>query len=387
MKVNKVINIFAAAFCIFLLFSCQSLKIEKEVTETGSIQEILHSMTLEEKVGQLFLIQPDQLDLNISLEETFNRNKKPHYVLNSQMQETLTKYPVGGIIFFAKNIKNPRQLKKYVKELNSSSKIPLVFSVDEEGGRVVRLARNKRFGLKNVGPMLDVGNTGETENAKVTGEYIASYLSEYGITLDFAPVADVNTNPQNIVIGDRAFGSDPVLVSKMVGAFLEGLHNKGLKGCLKHFPGHGDTKDDTHADYVIVKKDWKELDKCELIPFKENLEKADSIMLAHVTLSALGKSSLPSSLSKEVVTQKLRNEMGYEGIILTDALSMGAIVKNYGSGEAAILAFEAGNDFLLMPYDFVEAHKALLEAVESGRISEKRVDESLVRILKLKGYK
>ena len=201
--------------------------------------------------------------------------------------------------------------------------------------------------------------------------------------MNFAPVADINTNPENIVIGNRAFGAKPDLVSKMVSAYLDGLHSQGIAGTIKHFPGHGDTKNDPHSESVEIYKTWDELLKAELIPFKNNFGKTDSVMTAHITLKNVN-GDLPATLSKEIITGKLRNELGYDGIIITDALMMGAIKDNYSSGEAAVLAIEAGNDILLMPYDYVEAFEALVEAVESGRISEERLDESVSKILKLK---
>lgn len=386
MKKNCVISFVVIMLCS-LLFSCRSLASEKNDPGSESAEKILSELSVQQKVGQLFFIQPDQLDFSVPINIVMSRSKVPHTHLSSGMADALEKYPAGGFVFFAKNIKNPRQLRRFVRQLKDASAIAPVIAVDEEGGRVARLARNRKMGLENVGPMLEVGKTGDVSNARKAGEYIGQYLSEYGFTMDFAPDADVNTNPENIVIGDRAFGSDPELVAEMAGAFLEGLHSKGIKGCLKHFPGHGDTKDDTHADYVAVVKSWEELKKCELIPFVRNFDSTDAVMLAHVTLASIEPGALPSSLSKTVVTKKLREELGYKGIILTDVLAMGAIEKNYGSAKAALLAVEAGNDIILMPQDFAAAFDAVLEAVQTGKISEKRIDESVLRILRFKGYR
>ncbi|MBR0257299.1 MAG: DUF3459 domain-containing protein, partial [Synergistaceae bacterium] len=213
---------------------------------------------------------------------------------------------------------------------------------------------------------------------------IASYLKDYGFNLDFAPVADVNTNPENIVIGDRAFSDNPATVSKLVGEFLDGLHTHNIAGCIKHFPGHGDTKGDTHKGYVSVFKTWDELLRAEIIPFRDNLKKTDTVMTAHITMKNITHDDLPASLSYEIVTGKLRNELGYDGVIITDAFNMGAVADNYRSSEAAILAIEAGNDIVLMPHDYREAFAGVLEAVESGRISEARINESVERIARLK---
>ena len=344
----------------------------KKTFKSGNAQEILAQMTTEEKIAQLFIITPESLDAKsvTSTGEVFRRR--------------LAEYPVGGFIFFSENIKSPGQIKDFISSIKKESPIPPIISVDEEGGRVARLARSENFYLPNFKSMESIGKTGVPENARGAGQIIGSYLTTFGFNMNFAPVADINSNPENIVIGDRSFGSDAPLVSEMVGAFLSGLHSTGIKGCLKHFPGHGDTKGDTHSDYVAITKTWEELKKMELIPFVKNFPDTDSVMVAHVTFTSIDK-TYPASLSKKLISQKLSGELGYKGLILTDALNMGAIEKNYGQGEAAVLAFEAGNDILLMPKDFFAAYKALLKAVRSKRISKERLDESVIRILRLKG--
>ena len=197
-------------------------------------------------------------------------------------------------------------------------------------------------------------------------------------------MADINSNPLNIVIGNRSFGSDKELVSSMVSSFLDGLHSEKVAGCIKHFPGHGDVSGDTHDGYVAVLKTWDQLLDTELVPFCENMDTADMIMVAHLTLPNITPDGLPASLSHELITEKLRGELGYQGLIITDALAMGAIEKAYSSSEAAVLAFNAGSDILLMPYDYREAFEGVLSAVQSGEISEERLNESVLRILELK---
>ena len=360
----------------FLIFACASSpsvydsRLEK--FQTATAEEILSQMTTEEKIAQLFVICPEQLEPK-SLKKA-----------SRKFSSLLQKYPVGGFIFFGRNLENPAQTRAFLSELRDKSLLPPILSIDEEGGRVARLARSENFFLPKFRNMDSVGRTKATENARGAGQIIGSYLATFGFNLDFAPVVDVNTNPDNIVIGDRAFGSEPESVSDMAGAFLSGLHSTGVKGCIKHFPGHGDTKGDTHLDYVAVTKDWEELKKCELIPFVKNISSADCVMVAHVTCSKID-SSFPASLSKILITEKLRGELGYQGLILTDSLRMKAISKNYGSDQACVLAFEAGNDILLMPANFYESYEAMLEAVRSGRISMARLDESLLRILHFKG--
>ena len=342
------------------------------------------SMTLEQRVGQLFIIRPDQLDTDLSLED-INDSKVPGVKrLNARMLETLKDYPAGGFILFGKNIADPKQLKSFTQELKAACEISPIMAIDEEGGRIARLANHARFNLPKYESIEAIGTTQDPRNAYNAAKTIAGYIKEYGFNMNFAPVADINTNPKNIIIGTRAFGSDPEQVSKMVSAYLDGLHSQGIAGSIKHFPGHGDTTKDTHTDYVAVFKNWDELLNAELIPFIENFEKTDSVMIAHITMKNVTSDDLPATLSKELITGKLRGELGYDGLIITDAMNMGAIRDNYSSGEAAVSAFEAGCDILLDPYDYREAFNAVLNAVTSGRISEQRLNESVQKILGLK---
>lgn len=346
--------------------------------------EILDSMTLEQKIGQLFMIRPDQLDTRLTNAE-IHRDRAPGVKsMNDIMRATLDKYPAGGFAIFTKNISGPDQLKNFTQALKVSCNIIPFMAIDEEGGRISRIANHKNFHVHKFASTQSIGDTGNPENARLAASTIASYLREYGFNMNFAPVADVNTNSRNIVIGDRAFGTNPEAVSKMVGAYLDGLHERKILGSMKHFPGHGDTKDDTHSGYVAVNKTWEELLQCELIPFVENFSRADTVMIAHITMKNVTHDNLPASLSRELVTGKLRNELRYDGVVIADAMMMGAVAKNYTSSEAAILAIEAGCDILLMPYDYREAFNGILAAVKSGRISQQRLDESVTRILNLK---
>ena len=349
-------------------------------------QGLLAQLSLEEKIGQLFIIRPDQLDL--SFEPSSQHSHYSHArTLSASMQETLKKYPAGGFIIFDKNIESTTQLLAFTDQMRRLSRVVPFVSVDEEGGSVTRLAHapSKGFRLKQYKSMASIGASKDVSKAFEVGNTIGTYLKEYGFNLDFAPVADVNTNPKNIVIGDRAFGSDPQLVADMVCAYVDGLHQGGVLSCTKHFPGHGDTSADTHSGAVVVNKTWDELKTTELVPFIASAEKTDVIMIAHINLPGATSDGLPASLSKELLTGKLRGELGYEGLITTDSLAMGAIQNHYGSGEAAVLALEAGVDILLMPLDYVGAFEGVLEALRSGRISQQRLDESVLRILKAKG--
>ena len=366
---------------LFMMISCisspkQNLSFPVYPTLPKEKELVLSKMTTEEKVSQLFIIRPENL---LPSDQGIKK------ITNKYLKE-VEKYPVGGFVIFKQNIENPSQLRELNLALKKSCPIPPIISVDEEGGRVARLANSKTFFLPIFTSMEEVGKTGDIENARGAGQIIGSYLKTFGFDMNFAPDADVNTNPENIVIGNRAFGSDPILVSKMVSSFLSGLHSTGIKGCIKHFPGHGDTKGDTHKEYVSITKTWDELKSCEFIPFTENFSLTDSIMMAHVTLTCATKDGLPASLSYELITEKLRGELGYDGLIITDAMEMGAIVKNYGAGKAALLAFLAGNDIILLPNDFHQAYSTILSAVKDGTISEERLNQSILRILKLKGF-
>ena len=293
---------------------------------------------------------------------------------------------MGGIIIFSGNISSPAQLKAMTAKMRSISKIVPFISIDEEGGSVARIASSasKGFKVTRYRSAASVGASGDPAKALEMGTTIGKYLKEYGFNLDFAPVADVNSNPKNQVIGSRAFSSNPNVAAKMVNAFIDGLHKNGVLSCIKHFPGHGDTTADTHKGYVAVNKTWAQLQAMELVPFKASIDNTDFVMVAHLTLPKITSDGLPASVSKELITGKLRGELGYKGLVITDALAMGAIAKNYTPAQTAVNAVLAGVDVLLNPADLPKAFDALVAAVKSGKISEERINESVLRILKVK---
>lgn len=360
-------------------------EVTEEALEDDPAYITLQGMTLEEKVGQLFIIRPEALHPYATFLAVNDTEKYGVTGLDAEMLETLRKYQVGGVIYFRKNVIYPEQLSNFTRDMQANVKIPLFVGIDEEGGNVTRIAGVKGFDVPFYSSMEQIGNTGDTNNAREAGAGIGAYLKDYGINVDFAPVADVNTNPQNRVIGNRSFGADPKLVAGMVKAAIAGFHSENIMTVTKHFPGHGDTSDDTHSGKVVLNKTWDELKACELEPFQAAIEAdTDFVMVAHITLPNVTSDGLPASLSKELITDKLRGELGFDGLIITDSLSMGAIYYNYTPAEAAVLAFNAGADVLLMPADFMEAYDAVLEAVKSGEISEERLDESVLRILRAK---
>ncbi|MBU3194782.1 glycoside hydrolase family 3 protein [Clostridium algidicarnis] len=355
------------------------------IVETESkAEKLLHSMTLEEKIGQLFIIRPDDLELNLTSEQINDSTNNGAVELDTNMQETLKKYPIGGVSLFGKNILNPTQLTTFISDMQKQSTIPLFVSIDEEGGIVSRIAKSPNFDVPKFESMQKIGETKNVAKAKDVGFTIGSYLKSYGVNLDFAPVADINTNPKNIVIGNRSFGNDPDLVSKMVFAEISGLHEAGIMSCVKHFPGHGDTKGDTHTGEVSIEKTWEELKKCELVPFINSIDTTDMVMISHITIPNITSDGIPASLSNEIIEGKLRKELGYKGVVISDAMEMGAITKKYSSEESAVKAVLAGVDIILMPESFVESYNGIYDAVKNGVINETRIDDSVLRILNLK---
>lgn len=363
---------------------------EASAEPASKVETLLSSMSLEEKVGQLFIIRPESLSTELTPQQAHNTTEYGVTEWTEDMALQLEKYPAGGVAIFGKNISSPEQLKNFVAAMQQASSLPLFMGVDEEGGSVSRLANSPAFRteegyvLPQFKSMAEIGASGDTGAARTVGFSIGCYLAEYGFNLDFAPVADTNTNPDNVVIGDRAFGSDPELVSQMVAAELEGLHSTGVLGCIKHFPGHGDTVGDTHDGYVSIQKTWDELLSAELIPFINNLDNTDMVMVAHISLPNVTDDGLPASLSGELIKGKLRGELGYDGVIITDSLAMGAIAQEYSSADCAVMALDAGVDILLMPEDYAAAFEGVVQAVEEGRLSMERIDESVARVLELK---
>jgi beta-N-acetylhexosaminidase len=255
--------------------------------------------------------------------------------------------------------------------------------VDEEGGSVARVARANI--AANVGAMGDIGASGDFGSATEAGQTIATYLGELGFDTNFAPVADVLADSDNVTIGDRSFGTDASMVAEMVAAFIHGSKGMGIHATAKHFPGLGNTSADTHVDMATSTSTLDEMRVFEFVPFVAAIEAGvEFIMMAHLSLPDIIGDDTPTSLSRMMVTDILREELGFKGIVVTDALNMGAITNHYSSAEAAIMAIEAGVDMILMPQNFQEAYNGLLEAVQSGRISEERIDESLHRIYRIK---
>ena len=250
---------------------------------------------------------------------------------------------------------------------------------------MARIGNNPNFNVEKFESMDSIGKTGKPGNAYYCGYTIGTYLKRYGFDIDFAPVADVNTNPENIVIGKRAFSDDPAVAAPMVTNYLQGLKDAGITGCIKHFPGHGDTKADTHYGYAQSLKTWDEMMNCEMITFKAGIKwGCQLIMTAHIGTPNVTGTELPATMSSLILQDKLRGVLGYENIIITDAMEMGAITQQYTCAEATVGCFLAGADIVLGPQNFIEAFEAMVKAVENGTITKERLDQSVRRVLKLK---
>lgn len=364
--------------------------VAEEPTAPSTVEELLQQMTLRQKVGQLFMVRPDALDLSVPQEEIDDDKADGVQSMTEEMCRALEAYPVGGICQFGKNIKAPQQILAFNEALQAASAIPLLISVDEEGGSVARLANNPAFALPQYESAFSVGTSGDADEALQMGKTIGKYLKEYGFNMDFAPVADVWTNPENTVIGKRAFSRDAGTVAEMARDMAQGLQSEGILPTFKHFPGHGDTAEDSHSGLAHTEKTKAEMLTCELLPFVQGKDESQTapraVMVGHIAAPALGTGETPASLSHSVVTELLREELlaGEDVLVITDSLAMGAVTEQYSPGEAAIEAFLAGNDMLLMPAGLEEAFDAVLGAVQEGRIPEERLDESVARILRFK---
>ena len=377
----------AIMICGLTVTSC-SKDDEANSDETNSqkdeVEAQLSKMTLREKVGQMFFVRMETLDTTIHWNAYADLQENPILEVNKTMRDVNANYPVGGLILYAWNIENEAQLSTLISQIRSLNGNPLL-CIDEEGGRVARIANNPNFNVKKYESMSAIGATGDARNAYECGNTIGTYLKHYGFDIDFAPVADVNTNPENIIIGARAFSDNPEVAAPMVTNYLQGLKDAGVTGCIKHFPGHGDTKADTHFGYASTQKTWAEMMDCEMVTFKAGIQwGCQLIMTAHIGAPKVTGTDVPSTMSSVILQDKLRGELGYQNIIITDGMEMGAITQQYSSAEAAVGSIQAGVDIVLGPKNLVEAFDAVIAAVNNGTISEERINQSVRRILKLR---
>lgn len=368
----------------------ENVAVTEEVTEqpqtevqTDPVEEqaaqLVSQMTLEDKIAQMFVITPNALTGYASGVTAAGDTTKEAYQSR----------PVGGIVYMADNLTDPEQTTTMLSNMQEIARertgLPVFLCVDEEGGSVARIAGNDAFGVTNVGNMSDIGASGDVQNAYNAGSTIGSYLAALGFNVDFAPVADVLTNPDNQVIGQRSFGSDAQKVAGMVTSELQGLSAAGVYGTVKHFPGHGGTSGDSHDGAVSTDKTLEELMAEELVPFQSAVDGGvNFVMVGHISAPNVTGDNAPATLSKVMITDVLRGQMGYNGIVITDAMNMEAVAGFYNSDKAAVLAVTAGADMILMPADYNTAYTGILNAVNDGTITEERINESVTRIVKAK---
>jgi len=336
-------------------------------TNQDYISKLLEEMTLEEKIGQMMIIHYREP----KLDETLNN-----------MLKTIKP---GGFIFFKENLVTYEDSLELIKNIKDSAKIPMFLSIDQEGGKVDRLKTIKGISFSNMPTMSEIGKTNDEEIAYGTGAQIAHNLKMLDLNMNFAPVLDIYSNPKNTVIGTRSFGDNAEIVSKMGLALSKGLKDNNIIPVYKHFPGHGNTETDSHIDLPIVSKTKEELLKEEIIPFQKAIANdADVIMIGHLAVPSITNSYIPASLSKKIITSFLKEEIGYQNLVITDALNMKALTNNYSEKEIIEKSINAGVDILLMPENPINAVNVIKEGITSGSIKEEQINNSVKKILNLK---
>ena len=362
----------------------ESVIIETEKEEsiidplTQEAISVVAGMTLEQKVAQMFIVTPDGLT-----------GTNGATIVGNTTKSVYAAYPVGGLIYEKDNFQTKEQTKAMLEAMESLSMdtiaLPIFLGVEEEGGKASMIASKSPIDVDNIDNMSEIGVSGDTTIAYEAGQKIGNYLYDLGFNMNFAPVADVLSNSDNSAMVNRSFGSDSAVVGSMVSGVLDGLAENNIIGVVKYFPGYGSTSGDGTEGTVSTEKTLEELKMSELVPFQLAID-ADTgfVMVGHVSVPNITGSEIPSSLSEYMITQVLRNDMGFTGIVITDAMNKKAITNSYESADAAVTAVAAGADIVLMPEDFKEAYEGVIEAVNSGVISEERINTSLVRIVKAK---
>ncbi|HEV7627462.1 MAG TPA: glycoside hydrolase family 3 protein [Streptomyces sp.] len=347
---------------------------------------VLKRMSLKEKIGQLFVVEV----YGTKADTSHAKNKELYGV--STPAEVIAKYRPGGVIYFdarrgPDNLKDPRQIAGLSNglqraSLNTGARIPLLVSIDQEGGSVVFRMLEPATQLPG---NMALGAGRSRGDVRRSAEIIGSELAAMGINQNYAPVADVNINPDNPIIGVRSFGSDPDLCSTLVSESVRGYHRGEVASAAKHFPGHGDTDVDSHSGLPVINHTREQLDTIDLPPFRAAIARGvDTIMTAHIVVPSLDSSGVPATMSKPIVTDLLRDELGFDGLIVTDALDMGGATEDFPPDVAPVRALKAGCDQLVLAPKADTAHAAVLKAVESGDVSESRLDASVLRIIEHK---
>ncbi len=338
-----------------------------------AIQSQIASMTLEEKVGQLFII---------AIRHT--AYGQAAIKMDDYIRNILLSCKPGGIILFSVNFTSPEQTTALIQDYQKLSPIPLFICTDEEGGAVSRLGSKKGMG---VFPLPPAGDIGKREDEALTEEASCTLgldLKALGFNINFAPVADVRRQEKGIM-GNRSYSSNPEVAAQMTAAAVRGFRRAGIIPVLKHFPGHGNVSGDSHKGYTRSLSSLEELRTVDFLPFRRGIAAgAPMIMMGHISTPVLDKEGSPASLSRKIQKDILRKELNFKGLIISDAMDMGAISQHKNSAEAALEALMAGTDIILMPENPREAQKAILKAIHQGKISIPRIDHSLSRILSLK---
>lgn len=338
------------------------------VTKTAS--EIFSEMSLSDKIYQMMFVRPEAIT-----------GVTTATAASDATRAALQKYPVGGIVYSKSNMLSKEQLASMISHTKSYAKVPLFIATDEEGGKVNRLMDS--VGTTKVDSPYSYKDNG-INTASCNAKIIANDMNNLGFNLNFAPVADVWSNPNNAVIAQRAYSNNFREAGNLVDAAVRGFHEGGVCTTLKHFPGHGDTYEDTHTSTAYVSKSRDQLENEELQVFRKGIEAGtDLVMVGHMIVENIDNTA-PASLSEKVVTELLRNEMNFTGLIITDSLEMNAVSEHYTGGEAAVRAIKAGNDLLLEPKDLNEAVMAVMNAVSQGEITEQQINEHVLRILEVK---
>lgn len=335
---------------------------------TDEIAETINQMTLDEKLGQMMFAGVSGTSLQ------------------QETTSLIRDYKIGGLILYANNLETPQQTVSLINDLmtaNGTNRLPLFLGTDQEGGKVVRLPGP----LKNFPTNQKIGQINQPQFSYEIGKLLGEQLKAFGFNLDFAPVMDVNSNPNNPIIGDRSFSNKADIVSQLGIQTMQGLESQQVIPVIKHFPGHGDTSVDSHLELPKVSKSLDDLNKLELIPFKAAIDKGvDVVMVGHILLPKIDQ-QFPSSMSKEIITGLLRNQLGFDGVVMTDDMTMKAITNHFSIGQAAVDSVKAGNDIILIAHEFANvtaAIDALKTAVKSGDISEQQINDSVRRIIQLK---
>lgn len=358
-------------FIITILTGCSNnKKVSNKDFEKLSIEEKVNykmdNLSIDEKIAQMLIVYyiGDEYDENLS---NIIKEVKP-----------------GGFILMSDNITTYDRTLNFVKGMQNDSDIPMIISTDEEGGSVQRIKGIRDISVTDIPYMYYLGQTKDKNLAYKVGEIIANELRTIGVNLTYAPVMDIYSNPNNTVIGKRSFGSDPNTVYDMATSLKNGIEDNLVNTCIKHFPGHGDTETDSHFETPIINKTLDELENSDLLPFIKSINDTNMIMVGHIALPKITNSSIPASLSKEIVTDILKNKYNYKGLVITDALNMRSLTDNYSDKEIYTMAINAGVDLLLMPNGSKNAIKYIKEAIDDEEIDINTINESVRKILTYK---